>query len=63
MDERPETTSTAEILLAELVALFGQKTVSVKMWRGQGNNPRPTRSTATWPWTAPRASPRGRPAG
>ena len=37
MDERPETISTAEILLAVLVALFGQKTVRVKMWRGQGN--------------------------
>ena len=37
MDDRPETISTADLLLAVLVALFGQKTVSVKMWRGRGN--------------------------
>lgn len=37
MDDLPETVSTADLLLAVLVALFGQKTVSVKMWRGRGN--------------------------
>ena len=47
MDERPETISTAEILLAVLVALFGQKTVCVKMWRGQGNT-----NMARLSWTA-----------
>ena len=37
MDDRPATISTADLLLAVLVALFGQKTVCVKMWRGRGN--------------------------
>lgn len=37
MDDLPETISTADLLLAVLVALFGQKTVSVKMRRGRGN--------------------------
>lgn len=37
MDDLPERVSTADLLLAVLVALFGQKTVCVKMWRGHGN--------------------------
>lgn len=37
MDDLPERISTADLLLAVPVALFGQKTVCVKMWRGRGN--------------------------
>lgn len=37
MDDLPERISTTGLLLAVLVAQFGQKTVRVKMWRGQGN--------------------------